>query len=88
MVPGESRTSPTPPTTSAWQRGSGGVLFGRFALDPTVRIVPSHRDRGKVANQAWLGYNVMASLAAMALGRTAGRLTEISDANLRRRARR
>ncbi len=56
----------------------GGAMFGKFALNPAVRVIDSKSDRGKVANAAWNGYNVInvLSLAAVGTGWGAARLTE------------
>ncbi len=56
----------------------GGAMFGKFALNPAVRVIESKPDRGKVANTAWNGYNVInaVSLGAVATGWGAARLTE------------
>jgi hypothetical protein len=56
----------------------GGTMYGKFALNPAVRVIPSKEDRGKVANTAWNSYNLInsASLAAVALGWAAARATE------------
>jgi hypothetical protein len=56
----------------------GGAMFGKFALNPSLRQVSSHTERGSVANAAWNGYNVInaAGLGAAAIGWAAARLTE------------
>ena len=56
----------------------GGTMYGKFALNPAVRTIPSKTDRGKVANTAWNSYTVInaASLAAVGLGWGAARATE------------
>ncbi|MEJ7789625.1 MAG: hypothetical protein WKF29_07045 [Thermoleophilaceae bacterium] len=56
----------------------GGSMYGKFALNPAVRVIESKSDRGKVTNTAWNGYNVInaVSLAAVAGGWGAARLTE------------
>ena len=56
----------------------GGTMYGKFALNPAVRTIPSKTDRGKVANTAWNSYNLInaASLAAVGLGWGAARATE------------
>ena len=65
----------------------GGVLFGRLAHNPSLRLIRSERERGQVANAAWNGYNAvnLASLAAVGFGHVAGRLTELRRENLSRR---
>lgn len=67
----------------------GGVLFGRVALNPSLRLIGNERDRGQVANAAWNAYNLvnLASLGAVALGHVAGRMTELRSANLSPRER-
>jgi hypothetical protein len=67
----------------------GGVLFGRLAHNPSLRLIRSERERGQVANAAWNAYNLVnaASLAAVGLGHVAGRLTELRTANLSPRER-
>ncbi len=56
----------------------GGAMFGKFALNPAVRLISDKTDRGRVTNAAWNGYNVIngLSLAAVAVGWGAARLTE------------
>ncbi len=56
----------------------GGAMFGKFALNPAVRVIEDKADRGKVTNTAWNGYNVInaVSLGAVATGWGAARLTE------------
>lgn len=48
--------------------GFGGSLFGKTALNPSVRLVSDQMERSKVVNAAWNGYNV---LNGIALGATA-----------------
>ena len=56
----------------------GGSMFGQFALNPAVAKIEDKRERGKVVNAAWNGYNVInaLSLGSVALGWFASRLTE------------
>lgn len=56
----------------------GGTMFGKFALNPSVARIDDHRERGKVVNAAWNGYNAInaASLGAVALGWFASHLTD------------
>jgi len=56
----------------------GGTMFGKFALNPSVAQISDHRERGKVVNAAWNGYNMInaVSLGAVATGWFASRLTE------------
>jgi hypothetical protein len=56
----------------------GGSMYGQFALNPSVARISDYRERGKVVNAAWNGYNAInaVSLGAVALGWFASRLTE------------
>ena len=56
----------------------GGSMFGKFALNPAVRVIDKKTDRGKVVNAAWNGYNLVSSLSlgAVALGWAGARFTE------------
>ena len=56
----------------------GGSMYGQFALNPSVSRISDHRERGKVVNAAWNGYNMInaVSLGAVATGWFASRLTE------------
>jgi hypothetical protein len=56
----------------------GGSMYGQFALNPSVSKISDLRERGKVVNAAWNGYNVInaLSLGAVAVGWFASRLTE------------
>ena len=56
----------------------GGSMFGKFALNPAVRLVGDKAERGKIVNGAWNGYNLVNSfgLGAVALGWVAARATE------------
>ena len=56
----------------------GGSMYGQFALNPAVAQIDDKRERGKVVNAAWNGYNVInaISLGSVALGWFASRLTE------------
>ena len=62
----------------------GGSMYGQFALNPAVAKIDDKRERGKVVNAAWNGYNVInaAGLAAAAFGWGSSRLTETAAANL------
>jgi hypothetical protein len=55
--------------------GFGGSLFGKVALNPSVRLISDSQERSKVVNAAWNGYNVLnaISLATTALTWIAGR---------------
>lgn len=67
----------------------GGSMFGKFALNPSVAQISDHRERGKVVNAAWNGYNVInaVSLGAVATGWFASRLTETQPKRLSGRER-
>jgi hypothetical protein len=67
----------------------GGSMFGKFALNPSVAQISDHRERGKVVNAAWNGYNVInaVSLGAVATGWFASRLTETHPKRLTPRER-
>jgi hypothetical protein len=62
----------------------GGTMFGKFALNPSVRAISERRERGKVLNAAWNGYNVLnaAGLGAAAVGWAGARLTEANPVRL------
>ena len=62
----------------------GGAMYGKFALNPSLRKISAHAERGSVSNAAWNGYNAVnaAGLGAAALGWGAARLTEAQPANL------
>lgn len=55
--------------------GFGGSLFGKLALNPAVRVMGSHEERGRVVNAAWNGFNVInaASVGVAALTWLVGR---------------
>jgi hypothetical protein len=67
----------------------GGSMFGKFALNPSVTQISDHRERGKVVNAAWNGYNLIntVSLGAVAAGWFASRLTETHPTRLSDRER-
>lgn len=67
----------------------GGSMFGKFALNPSVAQISDHRERGKVVNAAWNGYNAInaVSLGAVAAGWFASRLTETRPERLSHRER-
>src|SRR5919106_3409825 len=67
----------------------GGSMYGQFALNPSVARIMDHRERGRVVNAAWNGYNVInaLSLGAVALGWFASRVTETQPRRLGRRER-
>jgi hypothetical protein len=56
----------------------GGSMYGQFALNPAVAKIDDKRERGKVVNAAWNGYNLInaISLGSVALGWFASRVTE------------
>lgn len=67
----------------------GGTMYGKFAMNPAVRVIESRADRGKVANTAWNGYSLInsVSLGAVAVGWGAARLTEARPDRLTARER-
>ena len=67
----------------------GGSMYGKFALNPAVARINDRRERGKVVNAAWNGYNLInaASLASVALGWLGSRLTETRPDRLSERER-
>jgi len=62
----------------------GGSMFGKFALNPAVRLAQDKSDRGKIVNGAWNGYNAVNSLAlgAVALGWAGARMTEARNGQM------
>lgn len=69
-------------STAAWVAhdlgtavGVGGSLFGRVALEPSMRMIENREERGKVVNDAWsrFGGVQMGALALMAATWYAGR---------------
>lgn len=62
----------------------GGAMFGKFAHNPSLRLVTSHTERGQVANAAWNGYNVVnaVGLGSAAAAYVAARRTELQRSNL------
>ena len=62
----------------------GGVMFGKFAHNPSLEKISSHAERGSVSNAAWNSYNPInaAGLGAAALGWGAARLTEANSVSL------
>lgn len=62
----------------------GGSMFGKFAHNPSLQAISDHRERGKVANAAWNGYNAlnMVGLGAAAGGWAAARLTEANPVRM------
>ncbi len=65
----------------------GGTIFGRYALNPAVRRVASHAERGAVTNDAWNRFNAVnaVALTVVGVGHVGGRLTELRFANLSER---
>lgn len=43
--------------------GFGGSLFGKVALNPAVKLIPSEEQRGKVSDAAWTGYSWINALS-------------------------
>ena len=62
----------------------GGAMFGKFAHNPSLRLITSHTQRGQVANAAWNGYNAVNALGlgSAAVAYLAARRTELSNRNL------
>ena len=62
----------------------GGAMFGKFAHNPSLRLIPSHTQRGQVANAAWNGYNAVNALGlgSAAVAYLAARRTELAPDNL------
>lgn len=69
-------------STAAWVAhdlgtavGVGGALFGRVALEPSVRHIPDREQRGEVLTSAWRRFGAvqMGALAVMAATWYAGR---------------
>ena len=67
----------------------GGSMYGKFALNPAVRAIDDRRERGKVVNAAWNGYNLINSLSlgAVAVGWFSSRVTETRPDRLTERER-
>lgn len=67
----------------------GGATFGKFALNPSVAAAGDPRERGKVVNAAWNGYNVVNALGlgTAALVHVAARTTALKPENLSGRER-
>ncbi len=62
----------------------GGTMFGKFAHNPSLKMIANKSERGKVANAAWNGYNVVNTLGlgAAAVGWGAARFTEARPDNM------
>jgi hypothetical protein len=43
--------------------GFGGSLFGKIALNPSVKAISSKEERGQVTNLAWNGFNIVNAVA-------------------------
>jgi hypothetical protein len=58
----------------------GGQVFGKFALNPVVRVVADPAERGKVVNSGWFTFNPvgLAGLGVAGGVHTAARLTELA----------
>lgn len=65
----------------------GGAMFGKFAHNPSLRLISSKVERGQVANAAWNGYNVVnaVGLGSAAAAYVAARVTELRPSNLNER---
>ena len=57
----------------------GGQVFGKFALNPAVAVIPDPAIRGKVVNRAWFTFNPLGSagLGLTVAVRIAARSTEL-----------
>ena len=68
----------------------GGQVFGKFALNPVVRVIDDPATRGKVVNSGWFSFNPIGAigLGLAAAVRTGARLTELSPARQTARERR
>ncbi len=62
----------------------GGSMFGKFAHNPSVKVISDHRERGKVVNAAWNGYNLLnaVGLGAAAVGWAGARFTEANPVRM------
>src|SRR3712207_7309092 len=58
----------------------GGQVFGKFALNPVVRVIDDAPTRGKVVNSGWFTFNPIgtAGLGLAGAVRVAARLTELA----------
>jgi hypothetical protein len=56
----------------------GGAMYGKFAHNPSLRLIASKPERGKVSNAAWNRYNAVNALGlgSAAAGWLAARATE------------
>lgn len=63
----------------------GGQVFGKFALNPVVRVIDDEATRGKVVNSGWFGFNPIGAtgLAVGGIVHFVARVTEIKDSNVR-----
>jgi len=59
-------------------------MFGKFAHNPSLRLIASKVERGQVANAAWNGYNVVnaVGLGGAAAAYVGARVTELRPSNL------
>jgi hypothetical protein len=57
----------------------GGQVFGKFALNPVVKVIDDPPTRGKVVNSGWFSFNPIgvAGLGAATAVRVAARLSEL-----------
>ena len=63
----------------------GGQVFGKFALNPVVRLIDDEPTRGKVVNAGWFTFNPV-GVSGLALGgivHYVARQTELTDTKLR-----
>jgi hypothetical protein len=58
----------------------GGQVFGKFALNPVVKVIDDPATRGKVVNSGWFTFNPMgvAGIGIASAVRVAARLTELA----------
>jgi len=63
----------------------GGQVFGKFALNPVVKVIDDEAERGKVVNSGWFTFNPVGAtgLAVGGAVHVVARLTEVADSNLR-----
>lgn len=62
----------------------GGQVFGKFALNPAVEVIPDPAVRGQVVNKAWFMFNPLgvAGLGLAVAVRVAARSTELHNSRL------
>ena len=62
----------------------GGQVFGKFALNPVVKVIDDEPTRGKVVNSGWFTFNPIGAsgLAVAGAVHAVARQTEVADRNL------